>query len=86
MMNEFEATIDVPLNLKVRFSWQKAEKQTRHYPGCPAHIDDVEFFLVSTEYPDKRVETPIEGWMHDAILNAHTSEEWQDMCFEELAL
>jgi len=84
MNSEFETTIEVSLNLKVRFSVQKAEPMTRHYPGCNAHLDDIEFSLISTEYPNKRVETPIEGWMHDAILGAMSSEEWQEMCFEQL--
>lgn len=85
-MNEFETTIEVAMNIKVRFSVHPEEKMTRHYPGCPAHVDDMEFILITTEYPNKQVETAIENDdpLHDIIYASKNDDEWQEMCFESV--
>ena len=39
MMEETETTLE--LEVQIKFSIAKEERMTRHYPGCPAHIDDM---------------------------------------------
>ena len=83
-----ELDIEVPMKIRVRFHVHPAEKMTRHYPGCPAHVDDMEFSLWVKEWKDGKLvdkEVPVLcGWMHDQILKAMSDEEWQDLCFEEM--
>ena len=88
-MNEFELSIEVPMTIKVKFSVEPYSPATWGYhggdPGCRAHVDDIQFVLISKEYPDKEVETPVEcGYMHDAILAALSSDEWEELCFDQI--
>ena len=93
-MHEFETEIEVPLRIKVRFSATKAEPMTRHYPGCPAGIDDIEFKIVTSEiviplvartgggYITRDVEHDVTDGLHDLILE---SADWDELCFEHLS-
>ena len=47
MMEETETTLE--LEVQIKFSIAKEEKMTRHYPGCPAHIDDMYFTIEGEE-------------------------------------
>lgn len=92
---EMEMDLEVPMKIKVKFNIQPKEKRTMTYPGCPAHVDDVGFVLVFSQiktplvakegggYEREDVEYLIEcGAMHDTILQTHTTDEWQEVCFE----
>ena len=98
-MHEFETTIEVPLTIKVRFSATKAEPMTRHYPGYPAGIDELQFQIVSEEivrpmvqvwdgemyrYKVREVLIDTGAHLHDIILDCMKWDEWQDLCLEHL--
>jgi len=94
-VNEFETDIEVTMPIKVRFSPVKGYPATRHEPGCPDHIDEIEFKIIAKKlvhplsfdteknrYKTEEVEIEPCDHLHDMILGAQDWDAWQEQCLE----
>ena len=54
-----ELEMELTITVKVQFYAKKAERMTRHYPGCPAHIEIEEIILPSPDEVAKEFEDEI---------------------------
>ena len=72
-----ETEISIELDFKVRFNVQKEEKQTLHYPGCPAAIEDI-----SLHMPTER---EIIDMFKEEIEEACWEQAWEDAAEDAVA-
>ena len=77
-----ETEISIELEFKVRFNVQPEEKQTLHYPGCPASLEDISLHMLmkSGKYIElpPAVELEILDMFEEEIVEACWEQVWDD--------
>ena len=63
----FEKWVEIPIT--IHYDAQPAERMTRHYPGCPAHIE-----LTTVEFNGKPI---------DEAIGEYITKEYEDSIIED---
>lgn len=71
-MEKTETTLN--LEVQIKFAIAPAERMTRHYPGSPAHIEDM---MIQIEGCD------VSGWLGNRIMTKY-SDELEEACEDHM--
>jgi hypothetical protein len=74
-----KTTMHIELEFEVYFDPQQAERRTRHYPGCPAHVEPYNLKVLGVPVGDKLFDAILDEYeheIHDACWDALKEEEF----------
>lgn len=68
------ATTYIEIAIDIEFTAHKAERMTRHYPGCPADLEITNLSCLGIDFPEK---------MFDQFMKDY-EDELEEACWEQV--